>query len=131
MISVKNLSKKYKNKEIFNDVCLSINKNKLTFLMGNNGSGKTTFIKCLTGLEKVQGEILFDGKVLDEIRSEIGVVYDDSPLYLNLSGLKNIELLCNNCSYEDIKLISNEFQFFEKLKAKTSQYSYGQKKFYQ
>lgn len=128
MILVKNLSKSYKSKEIFNKVNLSINENTISFLMAPNGYGKTTFIKCLLGLEEKEGEILFNEKPLKEVREQIAIVYDDSPLYLNLTGLQNIQLMTQNCSLEDIKNMSNSLLSYEKLKKKTSKYSYGEKK---
>ena len=61
MIEVIDLSKSYaKNHQILSNVCIKLDDNRIHFLMGKNGSGKTTFIKCLLGLEGYEGCITFE-----------------------------------------------------------------------
>jgi len=61
MLQVKELFKKYKNKNILNDVSIKFSKGKVTALVGPNGVGKTTLLKILMGLEsQTSGEIFFN-----------------------------------------------------------------------
>lgn len=56
-ISIENLAKKYRRMVVFKDVDLVIDSEKYNFLVGPNGTGKSTFIKCLLGEVKYSGII--------------------------------------------------------------------------
>lgn len=82
MIFFKNLSFRYGNKIIFNDLNLSIKKGSFTTVLGNNGSGKSTLVKLLTGLVESNNSIFIDGVLLNSdslfsIRKKIGVVFEN------------------------------------------------------
>lgn len=82
MIVINKLFFKYDHKVIFNNLSLSIKKGKFTTILGNNGCGKSTLVRLLTGLENSNGSILIDGIVLNEstlssIRRKIGVVFEN------------------------------------------------------
>lgn len=58
MIKVKNLSFGYlKNRLVLDDISLEFGKGKIIALIGRNGSGKSTFIDCLLGVNDYKGEI--------------------------------------------------------------------------
>lgn len=62
MIEIKNLSLKYGGKEVLKDLNLNIDVGKIIGLVGENGTGKSTLMRVLTGLEKnYKGEVLIDG----------------------------------------------------------------------
>lgn len=62
MIEIKNLSLKYGGREVLKDLNLNIDSGKIIGLVGENGTGKSTLIRVLTGLEKnYKGEVLIDG----------------------------------------------------------------------
>lgn len=62
MIEIKNLSLKYGGKEVLKDLNLNIDVGKIIGLVGENGTGKSTLMRVLTGLEKnFKGEVLIDG----------------------------------------------------------------------
>lgn len=63
-IRIEKLAKKYRRKTIFKDVDLVMDSQKYNFLVGKNGTGKSTFIKCLLGEVKYDGMIdLHDLKI--------------------------------------------------------------------
>ena len=64
MLQINHLEKNYQDKVILNHISLTIEKPGLYGVMGVNGAGKTTFFKCLSGLESYQGEILYNKKTL-------------------------------------------------------------------
>ncbi len=66
MIELKNVSKKYKDKVALANCNLQIPKGQVIGLFGNNGAGKTTFMKCIMGFVTFDGEITLDGKKIDE-----------------------------------------------------------------
>lgn len=129
MIDIANLYKEYKGKKIFENINIKIKEEGIHFFMGKNGAGKTTLIKCLLDLEPYQGEIkLFHGNI-SEYRKDIAVVYDDSPFYLNLSGIKNIEMFINRkVSRDEIMKTALNYLSNDILSKKVKKYSYGQKK---
>lgn len=129
MIEINSFSKSYLRKKVLNNINLKLLDNRIYFLIGKNGSGKTTFIKCLLELEKYNGKILFSGKKLDLVRNDIFVIYDDIPLYDNLSGFQNIHLLlnCNN-KYNKLEILDLKLLTQKKLEEKVKNYSLGERK---
>lgn len=81
LLDVKNISFSYdNNRKIFNDISFSIEKGDVLCILGPNGTGKTTLIKCLNGLREIDsGEILIEGKNIkslsySEIAKYIGYI---------------------------------------------------------
>ncbi|MGA9211271.1 ABC transporter ATP-binding protein [Kaistella sp.] len=67
MIEIKNLTKKFNKFTALNEVNLSFGNGHSIALIGPNGCGKTTMIKCILGLNVVEdGDILVDGKSVKE-----------------------------------------------------------------
>lgn len=65
-ISVRGLTKKYKNVDAVSDLSFEVTEGSVCGLLGPNGSGKTTTFKCLLGhAHPAAGAILFDGKALE------------------------------------------------------------------
>jgi len=87
MIQVKNLKFKYpgdKSTFALRGVSFNLSPGEKVALMGANGSGKTTFVRCLNGLLKpLSGEVLVDGisaketEILYEIRRRVGMVFQN------------------------------------------------------
>jgi ABC-2 type transport system ATP-binding protein len=94
MISVSGLSQSYGNKEILNDISLSIDKNEVCALVGRNGAGKSTFINSLLGLIPIKkGEILVNDKRRKNNKrwkNEIAFLPEKFMLYPSLTGYENI-----------------------------------------
>lgn len=81
IIEIKNLNFSYKNHQLFENLSLSIEKGKITTLLGKNGCGKSTLIKLLAkNIKYTSGEILLNGKDLNkytpkELAKYISIVY--------------------------------------------------------
>ncbi len=99
MIEVKNLSKSFKENLVLDDISVKLERGKTNLIIGESGSGKTTFLKCLIGLHSIDnGEILFDNrrfsvmndKNIRKFRQEIGVLFQGGALYDYLSVEENI-----------------------------------------
>lgn len=65
MIEMRNVSKKYKDKVVLVNCNLILPKGEIIGLFGANGAGKTTFMKCLMGFLKFEGEITIDGEEIN------------------------------------------------------------------
>lgn len=95
-LSLRNLSKQYKNFAVDN-VSFDIPCGMVVGLIGENGAGKSTIIKSILGAVHLdKGEIIFNGKNIDELpkeeRQRISFVYDDValPLDLNMVTLNKV-----------------------------------------
>lgn len=81
ILEIKNLTFRYKNKFIYDNFNLDIERGAWVTIAGPNGAGKTTLVKILAGLEKSYSDITIFNKPLNKknlyvIRKEIGFVFD-------------------------------------------------------
>ena len=68
LFEVRNISFDYDGEEIFSDISFSIEKGDVLCILGPNGTGKTTLIKCLNGLHDINsGEILINGENIKKL----------------------------------------------------------------
>ena len=99
MIEVKNLHKSFGDTEILKGINTSFEKGKTNLIIGQSGSGKTVFLKCLLGLFTYEeGSISYDGKIFSELsesqkrdlRAEIGMVFQGSALFDSMTIEENV-----------------------------------------
>ena len=59
ILSIKNLSKRYDDISVLENINLSVKKGEVVVIVGPSGCGKSTLLRCLNGLEEIQeGEVL-------------------------------------------------------------------------
>ncbi len=86
------------NKVLQENINLSLSSGEIISLMGQNGVGKTTFIKTLSGLHKgISGSVYHQGRLIDEISKsflakQISVVLTEKPFAAHLSVIELIAL---------------------------------------
>ncbi|MBQ9358024.1 MAG: ABC transporter ATP-binding protein [Abditibacteriota bacterium] len=99
MIELKDVELSFGDKQVLNGVSFSIETGKTLAVIGTSGAGKSTVLKCISGLVKPQsGQILINGrdvmtadeKELREIRSQIGMVFQYSALFDYLTVFDNV-----------------------------------------
>ena len=133
-IKVNNVSKKFNQVEVLNDINVKFKSGKIYGLIGRNGSGKSVFLKMLCGFYKpTEGEILYDG--VDIVKSGLFPpstrALIEKPNFLpDLSGLENLKLLAsiqNIISEEEIIQTLERVNMIKDKDKKYSKYSLGTK----
>ncbi len=83
MLECRNLTKTYRGKKAVSNLSIRLDAGKIYGLLGENGSGKTTWMKMTAGLTKPsQGTILYEGHLLDyRDKSEIAYMSTESFFY--------------------------------------------------
>lgn len=108
-ITVTNVTKTIKGKEILKNINLKLESGKIYGFVGENGSGKTMLFRAISGLMRTtQGEITVDGKVLHKdikIIPDLGIIIENAGLYPELTGFDNLKLLAKlNNKIDDAKI---------------------------
>ncbi len=84
-ISVRNLHKKFKNDEILKGIDLDIEKGEVVSIIGASGGGKSTFLRCLIGLEDINS-----GTINTPDKSKMGMVFQSFNLFPHKTAAQNI-----------------------------------------
>ena len=101
MLEVKNLKKSFGTNEVLKGIDFKVDKGEVVVILGASGSGKTTMLRCLDFLERVdQGTIVIDGdkkdmshisrKEIKQLRMEMGYVFQNFNLFNNMTALENV-----------------------------------------
>jgi ABC-type polar amino acid transport system ATPase subunit len=92
--------KRFGNHLVLNEVSLDVQPGEVVVLVGPSGTGKSTLLRCVNGLEPIQGgRVLFEdrpvvshGKGVIEVRKHIGMIFQNFNLYPHLTALDNVML---------------------------------------
>ena len=99
-VKIKNLSKKFENHVVLDDISLDVERAENLIVFGQSGTGKSVLLKCIIGLLKPDnGEIFIkDKNVLDldlnelnKVRKNIGFLFQSAALYDSMSVRENLE----------------------------------------
>ena len=144
---VENVSKQFGDNMVLQDYSMEITAGNITIVLGESGSGKTTFLRMINNLEEVdEGSISIDGTYLvkdgkyqnkegiKEYQQKIGLVFQDYQLFPNLSVVDNLLLapLSNKyASHEELlqraESLLEQMGVGDKIDAMPRQLSGGQK----
>ena len=119
LLTVRGLYKAFKGNEVLQDINFDVDQGEIVSLLGQSGAGKTTIIRCITGLERPdQGSIAIDGRficeekdgrmtwaskdALFEIRKNLGMVFQSYHLFPHMTVLKNITLALTQVHRMDV-----------------------------
>lgn len=100
MIEIENIQKSFGTLKVLDGVSMTVNKREVLSVIGGSGSGKSTMLMCINGLEPIQnGRVLVDGTDvhapgtdLNRLRQKIGIVFQQWNAFPHLSVLENVTL---------------------------------------
>jgi branched-chain amino acid transport system ATP-binding protein len=99
MLKVVGLQAWYGESQVLHDVNVEVDTGQVVTLVGRNGMGKTTTLKCIMGIHRQKlGQILLDGRDIAQLPAQqiarlgVGWVQDDRGIYGSLSVLENLLL---------------------------------------
>jgi polar amino acid transport system ATP-binding protein len=100
LLEIKNLRKSFGSNLVLDNVDFEIDSHQVKVLIGASGSGKSTLLRCINLLESIEdGEIFLEGNEItefgvdkDEIRSNIGSVFQSFNLFPHLTVMQNLIL---------------------------------------
>lgn len=133
-VEVTNVSKKYKDRNLVENVSFEVKKGEILGIVGLNGSGKTVLLKCMCGLmEYSSGTIKVNDKIIGkqcEYPSNMGVIIETPGFLPYYSGIKNLEYLASlrkKISKQDIKDVLVKVGLAGEEKKLVAKYSLGMK----
>ena len=133
MIDMIKIDKYYGDFHVLKDIDFNVKQGEIVVVCGPSGSGKSTLIRCINGLEEIDsGDIIVDDiniweskKNLQEIRAEVGMVFQHFNLFPHLTITENITIaqtLVKNTSKEEAATTAIELLKKVKLEDKATAY---------
>ena len=99
MITMTNVNKHFGKLHVLIDINLAVEEKEVLVIIGPSGSGKSTILRCINYLEQAtSGEIVVDGipltddKNINEVRHEVGMVFQRFNLFPHMTVMENIIL---------------------------------------
>ncbi|MCX7384714.1 MAG: amino acid ABC transporter ATP-binding protein [Alphaproteobacteria bacterium] len=100
MLRIEKLVKKFSERLILDQVDLAVQPGEVVVLLGPSGTGKSTLLRCINGLEEIQGgQVFFENrpvvantKNVIDVRKHIGMIFQSFNLYPHLTALGNVML---------------------------------------
>ena len=100
MIEIQNISKKFGDKVVIDDISAQFKPGICNLIIGTSGSGKTVLVKCIVDLLKAdKGEILFDHTLFSkmdkeerkDLRQNLGMLFQGNALFDSLTVEDNVK----------------------------------------
>lgn len=125
-MKITNITKKYKDNTVLDNLNFSFNSSHIVGLIGKNGVGKTTIMKTMNG-----NIVDFKGEVDLDQNKKIGYLIEHPKLYQDLSGLKNLKSFSNILGVKFDEDYANKiikaFDMEDYINKKVKKYSLGMK----
>lgn len=137
ILEINRLQKSFGRHDVLKDISFTVESGKIIGLLGKNGSGKTTMIKCILGLLNCYGEIIYDGKPIDHkdalVMNSIGTLVDTA-FFEDMTAYDNLKILMlstpnrdNSHMKKDIGALLDFVGLSENSREKVKGFSFGMK----
>jgi len=131
LLNITDLEGGYGDLQILRKVSLTVKKGEIVALLGPNGAGKTTTLKTIMGiLPDISGEIVFDGKKINDFSthniSKMGLSYipEDRRLFPGMTVIDNLLMGGYSLTKEETKAnLAKVFDIFPRLEERKKQYA--------
>jgi iron(III) transport system ATP-binding protein len=135
MLELRNVTKKYDGKVIFEDISLKVNKGEIVSILGPSGCGKTTLLHIILGLTNISsGRLAYDNEDITRVPMKhrgFNIVFQDYALFPNLNVKQNIEYGLRNrpnvSTQAEVDELIDLLEIKAHLNKRISQLSGGQK----
>ncbi|MBH0086333.1 ABC transporter ATP-binding protein [Psychrobacter sp. SCQQ22] len=135
MLELRNVTKKYDGKVIFEDISLKVNKGEIVSILGPSGCGKTTLLHIILGLTDINsGRLAYDNEDITRVPMKhrgFNIVFQDYALFPNLNVKQNIEYGLRNrpnvSTQAEVDELVDLLEIKPHLNKRISQLSGGQK----
>ncbi|WP_310964586.1 heme ABC exporter ATP-binding protein CcmA [Nocardioides terrisoli] len=113
VLRVRGLTRRYGEHSIVTDLDLDVAAGEAVALVGRNGAGKSTVLRCITGVDKpTEGTVELDGATLDErspaVRAGLSVVMDDLDFFPDLSVVEHLDLFARAHRVPDAETVVDD-----------------------
>lgn len=133
LLECQNLCKSFGKKQILKDVSFEIDEGDILAFIGPNGSGKTTTIKLILGLQKIdKGSVSINNYDIEKdfvkAIEKVGAIVENPDTYMYLTGWQNLKIIANlykDVTDEEIKKIVKLVDLEKRINDKVSKYSLG------
>lgn len=124
ILSVENVTKKYKNELACDNVSFTLPAGSVTVLLGPNGAGKSTIMKSIIGFLRYSGEITVEGHPNKSIEAKrvLGYMPEIPSLYPNLTVEEHMEFVARAYRLENYRPFMNELLERFELRDKTNKF---------
>ena len=100
LLRIEHLKKAYGDNVVLKDINVEVAPGEVIVVIGPSGCGKSTFLRCINGLEEIQGgKVLMEGEVVDgksknitKLRQRIGMVFQSYELFPHKTVIDNVML---------------------------------------
>lgn len=100
IVEINNITKRFGSNQVLNGISLSVERGQVVAIIGRSGSGKSTMLRCINGLETIDGgsitvaghKLTHKHEHLIELRKDVGMVFQHYNLFPHLTVEENIML---------------------------------------
>ena len=130
MLAVRDLDLYYGDAQALAGVGLEVGKGEIVAIVGANGAGKSSLIRCIAGIEQPRsGKIVFDGKTISGLESHqicnlgIGQVAEGRQVFPSLTVLENLQMgaMLPRARAAARRNLADVFALFPRLSERTTQ----------
>jgi ABC-type polar amino acid transport system ATPase subunit len=125
ILQLDSIVKRFGTRTILDGVSLTVTQGEIVCFVGPSGTGKSTLLRCVNGLEPIQdGEIRFEGaavqarhRSIGAVRKRVGMIFQHFNLYPHLTALQNVMLAPVVVHKEPRKLVEERARaLFDKVR---------------